>query len=132
MARTAEPAPSWRVGGRPLQSVSAPRGTATGPSGKLPENPGAKLTHLRGFDIVAPRPRERLTSKTSPRGPDASGPTWRHRHHQLLRELCAMSIMCSLKTEQRKVQKRVRASASVASANDVDVQVNFRIILKDN
>lgn len=43
-----------------------------------------------------------------------------------------MSIMCSLKTEQRKVQKRVRASASVASANDVDVQVNFRIILKDN
>jgi hypothetical protein len=29
-------------------------------------------------------------------------------------------------------QKRVRASASVASANDVDVQVNFRIILMDN
>jgi hypothetical protein len=40
--------------------------------------------------------------------------------------------MCSLKTEQRKVQKRVRTSAPVASANVVDVQVNFRIILKDN
>jgi hypothetical protein len=40
--------------------------------------------------------------------------------------------MCSLKTEQRKVQKRVRASAPVASASGVGVHSNFRIILKDN
>ena len=78
------------------------------------------------------RPTERLTSRTSPRGTGRiradRGDTGTNAPPG---EVCP-SIMCSLKTEQRKVQKRVRASAPVASASGVDVHVNIRIILMDN